>query len=215
MRRHGSSSRWPRWAAPTKPSAASRCSTRSTMRSTRLRPSTIGSSPMSWPPTSIRRRQGRSRRLDLVHRLGRLALPRRGRRHPRHQRRGKQITFRPKLPSHWDGYSATLKMLGAEVKVRVIRDKKAKTISLEVNGTKTKSSALSRKPATRSRWSSGYLREIKGLKHYLRALQGAQFSAICACAWRKAARPLRYRRCKLPVIKNVAAFGTAMILPQG
>ncbi|ANT51417.1 GH36-type glycosyl hydrolase domain-containing protein [Mesorhizobium amorphae] len=58
------------------------------------------------------------------------------------ERRGKQITFRPKLPGHWDGYAATLKMLGAEVKVRVIRDKKAKSISLEVNGTKTKSSSF-------------------------------------------------------------------------
>ncbi|TIT94307.1 MAG: hypothetical protein E5W59_04905, partial [Mesorhizobium sp.] len=58
------------------------------------------------------------------------------------ERRGKQITFRPKLPGHWDGYAATLKMLGAEVKVRVIRDKKTKSISLEVNGTKTKSSSF-------------------------------------------------------------------------
>ncbi|MFK0688672.1 GH36-type glycosyl hydrolase domain-containing protein [Mesorhizobium sp. IMUNJ 23033] len=58
------------------------------------------------------------------------------------ERRGKQITFRPKLPGHWDGYAATLKMLEAEVKVRVIRDKKAKSISLEVNGTKTKSSSF-------------------------------------------------------------------------
>ncbi|TGQ85730.1 hypothetical protein EN847_35505, partial [Mesorhizobium sp. M1C.F.Ca.ET.204.01.1.1] len=58
------------------------------------------------------------------------------------ERRGKHITFRPKLPGHWDGYAATLKMLGAEVKVRVIRDKKTKSISLEVNGTKTKSSSF-------------------------------------------------------------------------
>ncbi|CAN7525938.1 protein ndvB [Mesorhizobium amorphae] len=58
------------------------------------------------------------------------------------ERRGKQITFRPKLPGHWDGYAATLKMLEAEVKVRVIRDKKTKSISLEVNGTKTKSSSF-------------------------------------------------------------------------
>ena len=58
------------------------------------------------------------------------------------ERRGKQITFRPKLPGHWDGYAATLKMLGAEVKVRVIRDKKTKSISLEVNGAKTKSASF-------------------------------------------------------------------------
>ncbi|RUW96975.1 hypothetical protein EOA35_26560, partial [Mesorhizobium sp. M8A.F.Ca.ET.023.01.1.1] len=58
------------------------------------------------------------------------------------ERRGKQITFRPKLPSHWEGYQASLKMLGAEVKVQVIRDKKTKTISLEVNGSKTKSASF-------------------------------------------------------------------------
>lgn len=58
------------------------------------------------------------------------------------ERRGERIQFKPKLPSHWDGYSATLKMLGAELRVRVVRDKKSKTISLEVNGTKTKASSL-------------------------------------------------------------------------
>lgn len=58
------------------------------------------------------------------------------------ERRGQSIQFRPKLPGHWDGYSATLKMLGAEIKLRVIRDKKAKAISLEVNGTKTKGSSF-------------------------------------------------------------------------
>ncbi|UVK37461.1 protein ndvB [Mesorhizobium sp. AR10] len=58
------------------------------------------------------------------------------------ERRGQSIQFRPKLPGHWDGYSATLKMLGAEIKVRVVRDKKAKAISLEVNGTKIKASSF-------------------------------------------------------------------------
>ncbi|RWB72172.1 glucoamylase family protein [Mesorhizobium sp.] len=58
------------------------------------------------------------------------------------ERRGKQITFRPKLPSHWDGYAATLKMFDGEARVRVIRDKKTKSISLEVNGTKTKTASF-------------------------------------------------------------------------
>ncbi|TKB20524.1 MAG: hypothetical protein E5W69_09570, partial [Mesorhizobium sp.] len=58
------------------------------------------------------------------------------------ERRGQRIQFTPRLPSHWDGYSATLKMLGAEIKVRVVRDKKARAISLEVNGTKTRSSSF-------------------------------------------------------------------------
>ncbi|TIV93895.1 MAG: protein ndvB, partial [Mesorhizobium sp.] len=33
------------------------------------------------------------------------------------ERRGKQITFRPKLPGHWDGYAATLKMFDGEINV--------------------------------------------------------------------------------------------------
>ena len=120
---------------PTTPIAASRCSTRSTMRSTRRRPSTTASSPMSSPPTSMPATDKGGRggwtwytgSAGWLYRAaveGILGI----------ERRGKQITFRPKLPSHWDGYSATLKMLGAEIKVRVIRDKKAKSISLEVDG---------------------------------------------------------------------------------
>jgi len=66
------------------------------------------------------------------------------------ERRGKQITFRPKLPSHWDGYQATLKMLGAEIKVQVVRDKKTKTISLEVDGSKTKSASFEPKAGTQT-----------------------------------------------------------------
>ncbi|CDX24820.1 Protein ndvB [Mesorhizobium sp. ORS 3324] len=58
------------------------------------------------------------------------------------ERRGKQITFKPKLPSHWDGYAATLKMFDGEIKVRVIRDKKTKSISVELNGSKTKSASF-------------------------------------------------------------------------
>ncbi|TJW39462.1 MAG: protein ndvB, partial [Mesorhizobium sp.] len=58
------------------------------------------------------------------------------------ERRGERIQFRPKLPSHWDGYAATLKVLGAELRVQVVRDKKAKAVSLEVNGKKTKASSF-------------------------------------------------------------------------
>jgi cyclic beta-1,2-glucan synthetase len=58
------------------------------------------------------------------------------------ERRGQHVQFKPKLPSHWEGYSATLKMLGAELKVRVVRDSKAKAILLEVNGAKTKASSV-------------------------------------------------------------------------
>lgn len=58
------------------------------------------------------------------------------------ERRGRRIQFQPRLPSHWDGYTATLRMLGGELKVRVIRDGKAKAVSLEVDGAKTKGSSF-------------------------------------------------------------------------
>ena len=45
-------------------------------------------------------------------------------------RQGDRVSS-PALPSHWDGYSATLQMLDGEIKVRVIRDKKTKSISLK------------------------------------------------------------------------------------
>ncbi|TGP27038.1 MULTISPECIES: glucoamylase family protein [unclassified Mesorhizobium] len=66
------------------------------------------------------------------------------------ERRGKQITFRPKLPGHWDGYAATLKMFDGEINVRVIRDKKTKSIALEVNGSKTRSGSFEPKPGEKT-----------------------------------------------------------------
>ena len=54
------------------------------------------------------------------------------------ERRGKRIVFNPRLPSDWEGYSATLNLLGHEHKVRVVRSKAAKSVSLEVNGAKVK-----------------------------------------------------------------------------
>ncbi len=62
------------------------------------------------------------------------------------ERRGSQIQFKPKLPSHWDGYSAKLNMLGAKVDVRVLRDSKVKSVTLEIDGTKTKTASLELKP---------------------------------------------------------------------
>ncbi|RWP72638.1 glucoamylase family protein [Mesorhizobium sp.] len=58
------------------------------------------------------------------------------------ERRGARIQFKPKLPSHWEGYAATLKVLGAELRVRVVRDAKVKAISLEIDGKKTKASSF-------------------------------------------------------------------------
>ncbi len=62
------------------------------------------------------------------------------------ERRGSQIQFKPKLPSHWDGYSAKLNMLGAKVDVRVLRDSKVKSVTLEIDGAKTKTASLELKP---------------------------------------------------------------------
>ncbi len=47
--------------------------------------------------------QGRARRLDLVHRLGRLAVPRGGREHPRHQQGGQPAVGQasPAQPLGW------------------------------------------------------------------------------------------------------------------
>ncbi|HEY4192708.1 MAG TPA: protein ndvB, partial [Mesorhizobium sp.] len=51
---------------------------------------------------------------------------------------GKRVEIAPKLPSSWDGYSATLKILGGECKIRVLRDKTAKTVTIEKDGVKVK-----------------------------------------------------------------------------
>ncbi|OQM75906.1 GH36-type glycosyl hydrolase domain-containing protein [Manganibacter manganicus] len=58
------------------------------------------------------------------------------------ERQGDHIVFTPRLPSEWDGYTANLKTNGASYKVRVVRTKGAKGVSLEVDGRKIKGSAL-------------------------------------------------------------------------
>lgn len=55
------------------------------------------------------------------------------------ERHGKRIEFNPRLPSHWDGYTVRLNMLGSQYTVKVQRAKSAKSISVQVDGTKTKS----------------------------------------------------------------------------
>jgi cyclic beta-1,2-glucan synthetase len=58
------------------------------------------------------------------------------------ERHGDHIVFTPRLPSMWEGYTADLKMGGASYKVRVVRSKGIKGVSLEVDGQKIKGSAL-------------------------------------------------------------------------
>jgi cyclic beta-1,2-glucan synthetase len=58
------------------------------------------------------------------------------------QRHGKKIEIVPRIPSHWDGYSATLKMAGCECRIKVVRDKAVKTVTLEKGGVKQKGAAF-------------------------------------------------------------------------
>ena len=63
------------------------------------------------------------------------------------ERSGTRLAFNPRLPSHWDGYSARITFLGHEHKVRVVRAK-ARSVSLEVNGAKVKGNAFEPKGAS-------------------------------------------------------------------
>lgn len=58
------------------------------------------------------------------------------------ERRGKRLSFNPRLPSHWDGYAATLNLAGRVHRVRVVRSRTAKSIWLEVNGAKVRGNAF-------------------------------------------------------------------------
>ena len=58
------------------------------------------------------------------------------------ERHGKRIEINPRLPSNWDGYTARLRLAGAECDIRVVRARNIKTVSLEVNGAKTKGSSF-------------------------------------------------------------------------
>ena len=51
-------------------------------------------------------------------------------------RRGDAIEITPRIPAHWDGYTARLALGGGSQTIRVVRNRAAKAISLEVNGRK-------------------------------------------------------------------------------
>ena len=60
----------------------------------------------------------RARRLDLVHRLGRMALSRGDRSHPRHPQAGQHASIvNPVIPTQWDGFSATLRLAGRSYRI--------------------------------------------------------------------------------------------------
>ncbi len=78
------------------------------------------------------RKTGAEGRLDLVHRLGRLALPLFGGSDTRHSPKGDRLFVKPVIPSHWDGYSATLRQEGKEYRIEV--ERAGKEIAVRVNG---------------------------------------------------------------------------------
>ena len=53
-------------------------------------------------------------------------------------RRGDRIVVSPAIPKHWEGYAATLRMGGAIYRLRVVRERTAKAVKLEVDGVKSK-----------------------------------------------------------------------------
>ena len=122
----------PRYAelgTATKPIAAFRCSIRSSMRWTRRRPITIGSSPMSWRPISMERASKGGRggwtwytgsagwiyRAAVEDILG-------------IRRQGDRILVNPTIPSDWAGYTATLRFGETKYRIRVERNGKGKAI---------------------------------------------------------------------------------------
>ena len=58
------------------------------------------------------------------------------------ERRGKRLSFHPRLPSEWEGYTATLTLGGMQHRIKVVRVKAARSVSLEVNGTKVRGNSF-------------------------------------------------------------------------
>ena len=110
---------------------------------TSRRPSATASSPMWWRPTSIRRRDKGGRggwtwytgsagwlyRAAVESILG-------------IQKEGNRLIVKPVLPSHWDGYSATLRLGGATYRIKVVRKPDAEKSSIEVDGVQREGEAI-------------------------------------------------------------------------
>ena len=79
----------------------------------------------------------RARRLDLVHGLGRLALPRRRRGHPRPApSRATSLLIDPCIPTAWPGFEMTLRYRGAvyEISVRNSGGVSRGVVAAEIDG---------------------------------------------------------------------------------
>ena len=59
---------------------------------------------------------------------------------------GDRIEISPRLPGHWPGYTATLRMMGGECRLTVVRDKAAKAVTLEKAGVRQKRLSFELKP---------------------------------------------------------------------
>ena len=58
------------------------------------------------------------------------------------RKRGETIEVDPRIPSHWNGYTATLAMGGGQQTIRVERGARATALTIEVNGKKLKGTSF-------------------------------------------------------------------------
>ena len=58
------------------------------------------------------------------------------------RREGDRLRIEPRLPSHWDGFTATVNLVGAVYKIQVKRASDKRTPAIEVNGRKIKGSTI-------------------------------------------------------------------------
>jgi cyclic beta-1,2-glucan synthetase len=58
------------------------------------------------------------------------------------RREGDRLAIEPRLPPHWEGFSATVNLEGACYKIRIKKAERARTVAIEVNGKKIKGSSI-------------------------------------------------------------------------
>src|SRR5690349_3112977 len=62
------------------------------------------------------------------------------------RKHGNRLSIKPALPSHWDGYRATLKLADATYRIIVRREENAEP-AIEINGQRQSGSEIELKPA--------------------------------------------------------------------
>jgi cyclic beta-1,2-glucan synthetase len=58
------------------------------------------------------------------------------------RKEGGRLRIEPRLPTHWDGFAATVNLFGGVYKIRVKKAADTRTVSIEVNGRKIKGSKI-------------------------------------------------------------------------